>query len=325
MIDQSEDYEDQRARAWQHKQQLDNLPTFNDKLKYFIENVNPYLSSTNYIDGENAPFTVGVKPQTDEDRRELHRVVMNYHRSEYASQKQVVKRFATDERAFYVRPLDELKADLALRLSTAARKEDLLQKELANTTRTIDAVGKPVVDRDGKTYSPVYANVVEELRDCLETNRDYNFAFMGEHFPFVKALKLAYVWDIVHYEAYLKDELARLKRAVYTGETFINSATSTPPAANKERSEGTQRKARQAVTFFEEQINNIVQRERGKQRPKSADEIVSEAITQYCLLAVGRNLATTEKGLNRYLKDIGKTQTARKYGGQLVGQYRSNK
>jgi hypothetical protein len=97
------------------------------------------------------------------------------------------------------------------------------------------------------------------------------------------------------------------------------------PVKDKERSADTQRKARQAVTLYENKIEEIVKRNTGKLNPLSDKQVVAQALTAYVQNAVSNNLAFTEKGLQRYLSDIGKKATAKKYGGQLVRQLRERK
>ena len=98
------------------------------------------------------------------------------------------------------------------------------------------------------------------------------------------------------------------------------------PNNKKEPGDNAQRKARQAVTLFENRISEIVKREKGKRNPLKDKQVVAEAISKYIELAPAQNLATDEKSLIRYIKScIGETQTAKKYGGQLVGQERGRK
>lgn len=93
----------------------------------------------------------------------------------------------------------------------------------------------------------------------------------------------------------------------------------------KPRSEEIQRIARRAITLFEDQVKNIIQRENGKQKPLSKKEIVAEAIQKYCDLAKSQRYAATETGIKRYLSYIGKPETARRYAGQLVRQLKGYK
>lgn len=213
MLTETETYEDQRARAWYHKQQLEGLPTFSNKLKYWLDEIGSYPFDTRYEQGENAPFTLAICPKTDEDRGELHRVWMDHHRKEMIEEKEAINKFGwqwseTDKKgiAFYVQSVDALTSDLELRLSTALRKKDLLYTELASTTADIDMAIRTV-----NGYSLPLADIVNELRYDLETNRSYDFAFTNDLFPSIKAVQVAQVWDIVHYESDLKDRLEKLQ------------------------------------------------------------------------------------------------------------------
>ena len=58
--------------------------------------------------------------------------------------------------------------------------------------------------------------------------------------------------------------------------------------------------------------------------PLADKNLLKEAIMKYQQLAVGQNLATTTKSLDRYLQDIGKTGTALQYDIQLVRQLRNS-
>lgn len=224
MLTETEPYEVRRARDWNHKLQLDSLPTFIDKLKYWLKNIDSHPCDTIYQDGESPRFTLdikpetdrefilGLKPETDDDRRELHRVWMECHRQEYASEKREIDKFGwrwseADKKkvAYSVKPLETLKSDLESRLSTATCKQELLQAELTDITAAIDAVSGQI-----NGVSSTLTDEVNELRKSLETNRPYDYAFVNEHFPGNKAACLAEVWDIMHYEMYLKDKLAGL-------------------------------------------------------------------------------------------------------------------
>lgn len=122
----------------------------------------------------------------------------------------------------------------------------------------------------------------------------------------------------LNHQSFRSDSLPPLPRI----NNFRQTTTPTKQFQQGERKENTQRKARQAITLFENRIEEIVSRERGKTYPLPADQITTEAIRKYSELAVARNLGADVKSLNRYLNDIGKNTTAKKYGRQLVGQFR---
>ncbi|WP_020597124.1 hypothetical protein [Spirosoma panaciterrae] len=318
-LTESESYENRRARAWELKQQLDKLSSFSFKLKFWLENIGSYPCPVTFQDGENAPFTLSLDPETDDDLRELHRVWMDFHRKKYALEKREVNKFgwrwSEAEKvkiAYHIQSLETLLSDLEIRLSTTTRRNDLLQKELTNVTAAIDAVSRKV----NGAFSTL-ADEIKELRDTLETNREYDFVFVNEHFPGTKTARLAEVWDIVHYEKYLKDRLASWQINPESSVLPVNDKRSNP-----KRNEDTERKARQAVTLYEDQIESILQRERGKQFPLTEKEIVKMAIKKFIELATGRNLGATQRSLDRYLEDIGKVETSLKYGRQLVRQFK---
>lgn len=116
----------------------------------------------------------------------------------------------------------------------------------------------------------------------------------------------------------------------YNPEALEPPTKETKPKPNKDissskRSEDTQRKARQAVTLYENKLDELVKCENGKRSPKSDKDIVELGLQDYCRLAKSQNLGSDPKSLGRYLKDIGKQGTALQYGRQLVRQLRERK
>ncbi|MBD2752028.1 hypothetical protein [Spirosoma validum] len=210
MTTEPEPYQDRYTRAWHHKLQLDRLESFKDRLQYWIKNVDKFPSGGEiFVNEENTSFTLKLMPKTDDDRRVYHQYIMNYYRTEFIEAGKEVPKFAwqpsEDDKqkgAFIICSLAAMKADLQRRFATAIRKKDLLQQELTSITSSINAAGRIV-----NNVTPVIAKNIAELRQSLEVNRTYDFLFNNEQDPLVKAVRLAEIWDIVHYEAYLKDIL----------------------------------------------------------------------------------------------------------------------
>ncbi|GAA4399820.1 hypothetical protein GCM10023187_12290 [Nibrella viscosa] len=186
----SEPYEKQVDAAWHHFQQFQKLDTFSEKLQYWTEHIGHYplapqviiIDPTVFKGGPNGSFRFELTPKTVDDRRLLYRATLDFHRIECA------------EKGF-VKLFDGRKAGLEIRLSTATRPVDLLRAELKKITHDIDSgIAGPTAE-------------IGELRYHWETNHPYDFAFLNEYQPHVKVCNLAEDWDIVEYEAHLKDWL----------------------------------------------------------------------------------------------------------------------
>lgn len=227
-------WQSQYMTNWHHKQQLESLATFSEQLQYWINNIDPNPTRGGcrsesidnmgpgtpsiYADGvEGGRFRLALDPKTTNDRREFYRSIMEFYRTEYILDNKKIRtlgwsKVENDKRniAFTVRPLEILKADLQLRLSTASRKIDLLKFELANTTNAIDAVCKII---NGASYQ--VSGEIKELRQALETNSPYDFDFIDIEYPLNKTARLAEVWDLVYYESHLKDTLEMAENDPY--------------------------------------------------------------------------------------------------------------
>ena len=206
-----QELKDERILAWKHKQHLDSLSDFTDRLQYWQEEVSKSGVIYDTIFTEEPGFILSPEPQNDEDRRQLAKFRIDWYRNSFIKQRQQVFKYGwTGYRddpegiAFVVQSIDFLIIDLEKRLASASRPTDLTKRELLDTSKAIDAAGYKV-ETD-------YAKSVDKLRHTIETNRPIDYLLFDETtFGSPSIYFLALVWDIVYYEKELKDRLAYLE------------------------------------------------------------------------------------------------------------------
>jgi hypothetical protein len=205
-----------RDRDRHHKLHLDELPTFLEKIDYWRREVFPEkklaAGSTQYhVADKDSPidFVLSLKPQTDEEEQCLFDFCVECDRTYLAEQRYPVGKFVykadkdgPDKVAFYVEPLENRKADLANRLSAATRKRDLLEEELRAVTAAIESVVRTV-----NGFKDILFDKITYMRHCLATHKQFCFNVKGDRNWSTTATEIATAWDIVHYEAFLKDKL----------------------------------------------------------------------------------------------------------------------
>lgn len=248
--EQARKYAQQRKQDWQHKQHLDSLSSFTQRFEYWKNEVCKHdLRGTIHYDN----FVLSIEPNTKEERSLLHQFHFEWYRALFIRERRPVKksneelaphkRANESDTAFEVQSLDELKSDLAARVSAKSdllEHKILLQTELNLVTNAIDSTCTPFKihahqRHEPNKHIPSIAGEVEHLRDAIRRSR-YCYVAADELYQDQKTIQLAQVWDIVHYEAFLKDQMRVVDQNERGQPTLPTQPLPTSIPASKESS-----------------------------------------------------------------------------------------
>lgn len=190
----------------QQKQHLDSLRTFDEKKQYLTSTFGT-VKPTIFFEEEHGEFSLGLTPQTEEERHIYHQALIDEYRIEFARNGELMKG-NQGKTAFVVKTLDSLEVDFQARFNKAIlpeRQKSLLEGELAAITKEIDEAQKTSF-----FISSNSSNAANELRQSLARYQPINLVLTDQ--PWISSIlwELAMFWDIVHYEDFLKTSIAKL-------------------------------------------------------------------------------------------------------------------
>ncbi len=183
---------------------LDSLPDFDSKLKFWAETVckDELVLNLTYIDDDGKVLLkFGIEPANDVEKLKLNRFWLDSYRKKNAQQKWPVEAFSLGTNrpkklAWIVQPYDNLVTDFERRMQSQIK--GLLKSSLKSVKAQINLIAKPFDDRT----HPIKKSI-DELRKLLKENVDLDSLILES--DIYKIYHLSLIWDIVHFEHYLRN------------------------------------------------------------------------------------------------------------------------